>query len=93
MLQMPNSHAADDFSSPVESAPCSEGTLSQNSVWPTTDHPALQKLRNGTPEEQQIALRDLFLSYQPAIRSYIRHKWPLLQTSDVEDLASEFGTL
>lgn len=93
MHQMPNSHAADDPIPPVDLVARSEGTLSNNSVWPSTDHPTLQKLRNGTPDERQAALRDLFLFYQPSIRIYIHHKWPRLQPPDVEDLASEFVIL
>lgn len=90
MNQMPNSLTADTPFSPVDLVACSEGAFPNNPAWPATDHPTLQKLRSGSPDERQSALRDLFLFYQPSIRSYIHHKWPQLQPPDVEDLASEF---
>lgn len=61
--------------------------------WPETDHPVLQKLRDGSAAEQEAALRQLFLTYAQPLRSYIRHHWPLLQEADIDDHASEFATL
>jgi RNA polymerase sigma-70 factor (ECF subfamily) len=61
--------------------------------WPDTDHPALGTLRNGSPAEKEAALRRLFSSYSQPLRSHIRHHWPLLSDSDIDDLASEFMTL
>ena len=62
------------------------------SFWPDTDHPTLQKLRDGTVEEQETALRQLFLAYAQPLRRYIRQHWPFLAEADIDDLAAEFST-
>jgi DNA-directed RNA polymerase specialized sigma24 family protein len=61
--------------------------------WPDTDHPALSSLRTGSPQEKAATLPRLFAAYLPPLRHYIRHHWPLLSESDIDDLASEFLTL
>lgn len=70
-------------------APAFEG----RSPWPDTDHPALASLREGTEEEKEAALQRLFVAYTDPLRRYIRHHWPLLPQSDIDDLTSEFITL
>jgi RNA polymerase sigma factor (sigma-70 family) len=64
----------------------------KSELWPETDHPALATLRDGSDEEKTAALHRLFRAYAPPLRRYIRHHWPLLQASDIDDLASEFIT-
>ena len=61
--------------------------------WPDTDHSALTKLRAGSAADREIALGQLFVAYAPPLRRYIRHHWPLLPESEIDDLASEFATL
>lgn len=61
--------------------------------WPETDHPALTTLREGSAAEKEAVFRKLYEGYSPAIGRYIRHHWPLLQESDIDDFAAEFTTL
>ncbi len=61
--------------------------------WPETDHPALTTLRNGPAAEADAVLRRLFVAYSQPLRHYIRHQWPLLPETDIDDLVSEFLTL
>jgi RNA polymerase sigma factor (sigma-70 family) len=62
-------------------------------TWPETDHPTLRALRTGSAGEQEAALHKLFSSYAQPLRRYIRHHWPLLTETDIDDLVSEFLTL
>jgi RNA polymerase sigma-70 factor (ECF subfamily) len=61
--------------------------------WPDTDHPALSTLRKGSAEDKEAALRRLFIAYAAPLRQYIRHHWPQLPKTDIDDLVSKFMTL
>lgn len=58
--------------------------------WPETDHSALTKLHSGSAAEKEAALRQLFGAYAQPLRRYIRHHWPQLPETSIDDLASEF---
>ena len=58
--------------------------------WPDTDHPKIDLLRNGTEEEKQRALLQLYRAYEKPVRRYIQFVWSSLSTQDAEDIASRF---
>jgi RNA polymerase sigma-70 factor (ECF subfamily) len=62
-------------------------------VWPVTDHPILKALRSGSSADQETAFRKLFSTYTQPLRRYIRHHWPRLSETDIDDLVAEFLTL
>jgi RNA polymerase sigma-70 factor (ECF subfamily) len=61
--------------------------------WPETDHPALTELRTGSSEEMEAAVHRLFTAYSQPLRRHIRHHWPQLPESDIDDLVAEFLAL
>lgn len=61
-------------------------------LWPTTDHPALDLFRHGTPAQREAAARSLFHQYTPVFSAHIRTHWPRLPASEVQDLAARFIT-
>ncbi len=88
-MDFPGPSAAD----PDRTGPAQPDHAEWRDGWPETDHSALTTLRNGSAADKEFALQNLFKTYSPPLRSYIRHHWPLLAEADVDDLVSEFLTL